>query len=221
MSLAVLAPYRADTERRARIQATTRRLWAQQGVEVVYADDGLSGPLFSYARAANRARAMTDAKVLVAYNVDALPLHPDALLEVEALLTGGCPWSVLFDGQRHFTEAQTEQLLNGASPGVVGPPAGGYAMGREALLAVRSEVWDDLRGMDERFVGWGPEDLAWHRVLQTVHPDGNDAPRHGLFHSLSHPYAPRTAFGANDRLWRTYPTSASPEAMRGWYLGRP
>lgn len=221
MSLAVLAPYRADTEQRARIQATTRRLWAEQGVEVVYADDGLTGPLFSYARAANRARRQTDADVLVVYNVDALPLPVSALDELDALLSGGCPWSSLFEGQVRFTLEQTARLLVGERPEDVGPPGGRTDMGREALLAVRADVWDDLRGMDERFVGWGPEDAAWHRVLSTVHPQGNDVPKYGYFWSLHHPEAPRSALGETLRLWRSYPSGLSPEAMRAWYLSRP
>lgn len=217
MSLAVLAPYRADTAQRQRIQARTRELWSEQGIEVVYADDGLNGPLFSYARAANRARQMTDAKVLIVYNVDALPLPAYALDSLEALLVGGTPWSVIFDGQQSFTPEQTEFILAGQD---AGPPRGLKAMGREALLAIRADVWDDLRGMDERFVGWGPEDLAWHRVLKTVHPDGNDIPAYGLFQSLWHPDAPRNAFPDNDRLWKTY-LAHDAATMRDFYLGRP
>lgn len=220
MSLAVLAPFRADTERRAAIQATTKRLWADQGIDVIYADDGLNGPLFSYARAANRARRMAGAvDVLVVYNVDALPLSVAELAEVEAILNG-VAWSVLFRGQRQFTEEQTRRIIAGVDPAGVGLPAGPQAEGREALLAVRADVWDDLRGMDERFVGWGPEDKAWHHVLRTIHPDGWDIPRHGYFRSLAHPWAPRTANDSLMALWRTYPRDLSPAEMRAWYLAR-
>ena len=221
MSLAVLAPYRADTPQRAQIQQFPRGLWAAQSVEVAYADDGLDGPLFSYARAANRARQMVDAKVLVVYNVDAMPLTPEALAALEADLVGGMPWSVIFAGQQRFTQHQTARLLRGTAPRIVGSAQGQVCMGREALLAVRADVWDDLRGMDERFVGWGPEDLAFHHVLKTIHPGGNDVPAHGLFQSLWHPEAPRTAFADNDRLWQAYRRRRHAASLREFYLGRP
>lgn len=220
MSLAVLIPYRPDTPRREQVFATTQRLWARLPVEVCVADDGLTG-LFSYARAANRARAKTDAKTLVVYNADALPLPLASLQRLEALLLSGTPWSVIFPGQHRFTVAQTARLIAGAEPDEVGPPDGDIAMGREALLAVRADVWDDLRGMDERFVGWGPEDRAWHQVLRTVHPDGCDIPAEPPFQSLWHPETPRTAHHAGMALWRSYPSNVDPAAMRAWYLSRP
>lgn len=221
MSLAVLAPFRADTDYRARVQKTTRRLWAAQGVEVIYADDGLRGEFFSYARAANRARAMTDADCLLVYNCDALPLPAAALEELEAKLTSGLPWSVLFEGQRKFTPQQTERLIAGAELWHVGEPGASVAMGREALLGIRADVWDDLRGMDERFIGWGPEDVAWHHVLRTVYPDGCDEPAHGFFWALWHPEAPMSAWDRNSQLWKSYPRDVDAETMRAFYRGRP
>lgn len=218
MTLAVLAPYRADTPHREAIQVTTRRLWAEQGVEVVYADDGLDG-LFSYARAANRARKMTDADHLLIYNVDALPLPSAALAALEQVLSDA-PWSVVFEGQRRFTPAQTEWLLRGATPEQVGEPGGEICWGREALPAVRASVWDELRGMDERFIGWGAEDLAFHHVLRELFPTGNDQPRFGLFRSLWHPDTPRSASPTNYGMWDRY-RGLTGAALRAFYLGRP
>ena len=216
----MLVPYRPDTERRERIFETTSRLWARHGCEVVVADDGLSGDLFSYARAANRARAMTDADILIVYNVDALPLPAASLKRLHHLLSSGTPWSVIFSGQQRFTMDQTFRLLAGEEPTDVGPAEGDVFAGREALLAVRADVWDDLRGMDERFIGWGPEDTAWHHVLRTVAPEGCDTPAEGLFQSLWHPEAPRSAFTTGMRLWQTYPSNVDGPTMRTWYVSR-
>lgn len=221
MSLAVLIPYRPDSVHRERIYETTSRLWAQVDVEVVYADDGLDGELFSYARAANRARARTSADVLLTYSVDALPLPAASLARLDALLSSGVQWSTVFTGQRRFTAVQTERLLTGVDPAEVGDPTGDVAMGREALLAVRAEVWDDLRGYDERFIGWGPEDFAFHHVLGTVYPDGCDEPQEGLFRTLWHPETLRWRTAELFELWNSYPRHLDAAAMRAWYLARP
>lgn len=213
MSLAVLIPYRPDTPERVDIQATTAALWRRQGVEPIYADDGLIG-LFSYARAANRARARTDAEYLLVYNTDALPLSMASLERIEKLLASGVPWTAVFEGQRRFTTIQTDRLIDGEDPFDVGPAEGDIAMGREALPAVRADVWDDLGGMDERFVGWGPEDFAFHRALRLIYPDGCDEPAEGLFQSLWHPDAPRSAFNANSALWHAYLQHTDAAAMR-------
>jgi len=213
VSLAVLIPYRPDTPERVDIQATTAALWRRQGVEPIYADDGLIG-LFSYARAANRARARTDAEYLLVYNTDALPLSMASLERIEKLLASGVPWTAVFEGQRRFTTIQTDRLIDGEDPFDVGPAEGDIAMGREALPAVRADVWDDLGGMDERFVGWGPEDFAFHRALRLIYPDGCDEPAEGLFQSLWHPDAPRSAFNANSALWHAYLQHTDAAAMR-------
>jgi hypothetical protein len=97
---------------------------------------------------------------------------------------------------------------------------GDVAMGREALLGVRADVWDDLRGYDERFIGWGPEDCAFHYVLRTLYPAGCDNPTEGLFQSLWHPPTSRDAFGKLDRLWRMYQRHTDPGILRAWYLSR-
>lgn len=220
MSLAVLIPYRPDGEQRERIYAATSKLWAQQGVAPIYADDGLHG-LFSFARAINRARTATDAAHLLIYNVDSLPLPPTSLDRIEQQLREGTPWIALFDGQQRFTHEQTERLMAGDDPASVGPAAGQICPGREALLAIRADVFDDVRGMDERFIGWGPEDMAFHRVLRLLYPTGCDAPEHGLFQSLWHPDVPRTMWGANVALWRRYEHKTNAAAMRHWYLARP
>jgi hypothetical protein len=222
VKLAILIPYRPDTPQRERIQATTSRLWAEQGIEPIYSDDGLDGPLFSFARAANRARAQSEADCLIVYNVDALPLSGEALGRIVFGLADGVPWTAIFEGQRHFTPEQTEQLLAGENPVTqVGPPRGPIAMGREALLGIRADVFDDLRGYDERFVGWGLEDFAIHRVLSLLYPDGCDEPEYGLFQSLWHPHAPRTRFDANNALWHRYLAIEDPAEMRAFYLSRP
>lgn len=224
MNLAVLIPYRPDNEHRTRIHAFTSKLWAHTGLEVHWPSDDLTGP-FSLARAANLGRHMTDADAVLIYGVDHIPPSPEHLTTLMERLNAGCPWTFMHTGQHRYTEEQTEALLQGATLADVGDPAGTKAYGMSFAVAVRTDVWDYLRGMDERFIGWGPEDGAWHAVLNAYRPDGNPRPITGRCPALWHPvvstYAQTRAAGLE--LWNTHyrPWLNAPDRLLHKYLQRP
>lgn len=215
MKLSVLIPYRPDCEARERIHAYTAKAWRTTGLEVVYASDGLTG-LFSFSQAINNARRMATGDRFLSFSVDALPPSVNALGRVISVLDR-FPWAACWPGQIRFSEQQTDKILRGQHPKMVGLPVGGRSMGREALVAVRGEVWDELTGYDERFVGWGPEDKAWHFALKQFYPGGYDVPFADYFRTLSHPTTPREMLTANVNLFKEYRRHKGP-AFRSWYL---
>lgn len=220
MKLSVLIPYRPDTTHRERIYHYTSRLWKDTGVEVIYADDGLSGPLFSFPKAINAARRKATGNCFLSYSVDALPPDPKVLTALAARLKA-IPWIAGWRGQIRFNEPQTESLLAGLTPAHVGHPAGGICIGKEALVAVRADVWDTLGGYDEAFVGWGPEDKAWHLALTTLFPTGVDWPSGDLWQSLWHPSTPRTMLETNVALFKEYRKwAANPVDFKRWHSTR-
>lgn len=226
MRLAVLIPYRPDNPHRADIQRFTSGLWAQTGLEVHYPNDGRTG-IFSYAQAANRGRHMTDADAVLMFGVDHIPPTPDVWTALLERLEAGCPWTFLYTGQHRYTEDQTDALLHrGATLEQVGPPAGTKGYGMSWAVAVRTDVYDHLRGYDERFIGWGPEDGAFHAVLNAYRPDGNPKPVAGrrgpaLWHPVVTTYAQTRAAGLE--LWNTHyrPWLNHPDQLLRKYLQRP
>lgn len=195
-------------------------MWRNSGVEVIYSDDGLTG-LFSFAKAINRARKRAKGDCFLSYSVDALPPTKKTLEHLTTMLANGIPWVAGWKGQTRFTEIQTSFILGGADPDHVGTPGGGISIGREALVAVRADVWDALGGYDERFVGWGPEDKAWHLALQTVFPSGCDEASEELFPTLWHPATPRTLLQQNIDLFREYRRQAKDDVgFLRWYSSR-
>jgi hypothetical protein len=222
MKLSVLIPYRPDSEHRARLYEATRAMWEKTGIEVIYASDGGSG-LFSYARAINAARRQATGDWFLSYSVDALP-PSKGLLGFLAEMLKSRPWAACMLGQNRFNHHQTELILRGEPPRSkhVGPPAGGIAYGPEAILAVRADVWDSMRGYDEGFVGWGPEDKAWHLALKTIFPSGWDLPTDEFFRTLWHPPVSRSMLPQNMELFREYQLRAGgdPVEFRRWYFSQ-
>jgi hypothetical protein len=196
-------------------------MWEASGIETLYqSDDAPRGSLFSYAKAINLARKKATGDWFLSYSVDALPPSKGILGLLDEMIRHR-PWVAGFHGQVRFDYHQTELILRGTHPRdkMVGQPAGGVCIGREALVAVRADVWDDLGGYDERFIGWGPEDKAWHHALKTIFPNGWDHPTDEFFRTLWHPPVTREKLPCNQQLFQEYLRHDSdPMSFRRWYF---
>lgn len=58
------------------------------------------------------------------------------------------------------------------------------------------EAWEATGGMDERFAGWGSEDVAYMRAVDTLF-----SPHKTLARSVCHLYHPRIGADVTDRKW--------------------
>lgn len=86
-----------------------------------------------------------------------------------------------------------------------------------SCYAVPRALWDAVGGFDDRFVGWGFEDLAFMHACRTL---AGVSRVEGVVYHLWHP-RPREAqegqrhYGANEALWRRYTAAdGDPDAMR-------
>lgn len=186
--ISVLIPWRSSEPERVRAWEFLRPLWEQLDVQLCVADDGLTGP-FSVARAINRARRMASGDMLVLYGADHIP--PDkARLDWIADRLQAHPWTAVYGSVRIFNPHGTDLIIHGWDPAdCFGWTHTTIAM-CTGILAMRTSVFDDVGGMDERFRGWGAEDSALRFVLRHLHPDGNDTGEGELW-SLFHHEAPR------------------------------
>lgn len=186
--ISVLIPWRSVEPARVRAWHHLRPQWEKLGVELCVADDGLSGP-FSVSRAINRARAMATGDTLVVYGADHVPPDEARLDWIDKRLAAH-PWTAVYASVRIFSDYGTALICRGADPAdCVGWTWTTIAM-CTGILAMRADVFDDIGGWDERFVGWGAEDSAVRLVLRTLYPDGNDTGEGELW-SLFHHEAPR------------------------------
>lgn len=74
------------------------------------------------------------------------------------------------------------------------------------LNAIARPLWDRLDGMDERFSGWGMEDVAFYRAAHTL--SGASVRIEGVAWHLWHPPADHSEGGANPALLARYAAAA-------------
>lgn len=213
-SACVVIPWRTDHGWREQLFAWVLAAWESTGLDVAIGtpDDGP----FNCSQALNRARAKTDADLLIVAAAD----HVPDLAAVHTALEQRAPWTPLFAATAGVSRATTEHLLAGrlTAADVRGLTVS-HAPFCTALLAVRSEVWDEAGGWDERFVGWGCEDTAFRLVLDTLHPDPPQPTATTI--ALWHEAAPRDHFDANAALLGGYiAASGDPDAMRAYLASR-
>lgn len=221
MSSVVLVPRRRDHGHRDRLWAYCESLWLAGGWNVVTGSHETDGP-FSAAHAFNRAaRTAIDTlhpDVLVLMGADHVPDHYAAEAAVRAARSHG--WAPVFASTGGISRTSTERLLTGeTAPSQVRPVQ--VAPFCTALLAVRTDVWTEIGGFDERFAGWGCEDVAFRMVLDTLYPDPPKPDPNSIVYALWHEAAPRDCFLANATLIGEYHTAAAagPEAMRSYLAG--
>jgi hypothetical protein len=116
-----------------------------------------------------------------------------------------------------LNEAQTEHVLARGPwwDSVVGPdngrPEGINTFWAAPPLLVHRETFERLGGMDERFRGWGSEDVAFARALVTE--AGSAGVVRGRCHHLWHP---RRGRSGND-LWEGQTSTKANEALAAEY----
>jgi hypothetical protein len=211
--ISVLIPFRGDGAQRDRLWAHCRNLWAQLPVELVVGEDSGDAP-FNVSRAFNDAASRASGDIFMLYGADQLPDLDRILWASEQLETHA--WCALYAGTGAYSQASTEALLNGY--GWDRAVFDQWAPFCTGILAVTRETWADVNGMDERFFGWGCEDVALRVALTTLHGDTPEPS--GNLRCLWHPAASRERFDANAAMIGAYDVAASdPELMRELIAG--
>jgi hypothetical protein len=166
----VLVPRRAGVPDRDELWKFTEAWWAHMAPDwPIVVGDHDEGP-FNRARALNRAAAAAGE-----WDV-AVILDADMLVGVEqvekaiavALETGGP--ALAYTENVRLTPGASKRIMAGwrgdwRSRGCV---AHVYTDMCSAIVVVTRKLWDDVRGFDEGFVGWGYEDNAFMAAAETM-----------------------------------------------------
>jgi hypothetical protein len=224
MTVAVIMPLSPASAERFRVAS-----WVLQRLRLSHPDwpvivgDTARRP-WSKSHAVNSAVGRTDADVLVIHDADVI-VCAEALAGAVEQVRNGWPWALPHGTVYRLPEGATAEVLAQpptavdltSPPAVHGhtytrPPYEGVPGG--GLFVVSRTAWDTVSGFDERFIGWGSEDVSLGWALDTLagtHWRGTDP----LWH-LWHPIEPRTIeMYDNQRLEERYRhANGNVEAMR-------
>lgn len=210
MRFAVFAPYWGADEKRERNWRIVRRQFAVWGWDVTHSDLGQDR-----ARARNEAARSCEWDVGLFCDADILlgsRQQGEAAL-FRAYTTGA--YTVAYSTLHYLTEEGSEAVERGFSPENAAYDES-VALTWECCFAVRRDVWDEVGGFDERFVGYGHQGTAFYYAASTL---AGRARITGTAFHLAHDLVDRDAepnFLANTELCERYrAASGSSTAMRG------
>lgn len=168
MDCAVLVPRRRADEHREAAWRHVRGIYRAGGFPIVTGASP-AGP-FNRSAAINRAarRALAQgAEVLVVADGDTVV---DPAQVRSAVLMAGATGTVTFAFHRYaaLDRPGTAKVLAGYDGSWEPHVAYEYENTASSCLAVRADLWAELGGFDESFVGWGWEDVAFSLAAQTL-----------------------------------------------------
>ena len=161
----ILVPRRGDGGWRDRCWEYVRAWWTRLAIGPIHEGDG--GSPFNRAAARNAAaRLAGDWDVAVFADADTIMFDPTPLaLAISAAATSG---KVILPHDQYvaLTPRGTSRLLYGhAWQDYVKVRREAAPLG---IVVVPRSAWDTLHGFDERFTGWGGEDVAFRIAAQAL-----------------------------------------------------
>lgn len=187
MRVVVLVPRRAGEPHRDRVWAWARGWWARNFSDwEVFEGHHDDGP-FNRAAAINAAaQAAGDFEVAIVADADSI-VDPETLERASRRAAHAWRVVIAFERFAHLTRAMTDRIMAGYTgswePGVDWSMTGTCS----SMLAVPRVLWDAAGGFDDRFVGWGWEDVAFAHAALTFGGDLDRMP--GTLWHLWHPPA--------------------------------
>lgn len=171
----------------------------------------------------SKGRALADGvarathEVLVIADADSIT-EPEVLNEAVIRVAAGAPWVVPHKMVYRLSRAHTARVYAGRKPSTGGTSRSPYTgvLGGGITVLTRA-AWNTVGGIDERFIGWGGEDLAFGWALETLcgPPVRLSAPLFHLWHPQEVKGAHRRGSPESEALAGRYKDArGNPEAMR-------
>lgn len=197
MTVSVIVPRRAGDKRRDAVWAWLKPRWEREhpGWQLVEGHDDPTGP-FNRSRAINRGASEATGDVLVIADGDTFT-DPVTLTETTEHATDGRFW-LAYSRYHYLNRPMSDQIMDGYQ--------GDWFAGVEftmtntcsSMIVLTRGLFDQVHGFDERFEGWGFEDVAFSHACQTF--GGGLARTQADVWHLWHPPSPEN--NRNSPIWR-------------------
>lgn len=213
--ISLLVPFRPNsaTRHRTRIWKWLEKYWRHELPDAEIVIGRSKGAAFSKTEAVNDAASRARGRIFVILDSDAY-VRGESILDCaraieEASRRGHKLWFIPYRNLYRLTEASTELVLNSdprlpyrfPSP----PPLGevestvgsmhGHHFGAMIQIMPR-EAFETVGCMDTRFRGWGGEDVAFLRALDTLY-----AKHKSIKADVLHLWHPSIGSSVYDRMW--------------------
>lgn len=203
--ISVLVPFRSDNGQRDILWNHCRKLWSVLPVELVIGEDPLTDHPFSFARGINNAASKATGNIFIVFGADQLPDWDRIEWAAQQLETH--QWCALYANTTGYGQTSTNAILSGYLPDRV--PHGSWAPFCTGIIAVRAESWVNF---DERFEGWGGEDVAWRMTLEALYGPAPEPT--GTLKCLFHEPASKEHTDSNYALIGEYMTAVKNGTIR-------
>lgn len=180
VNVAAIIPYRPEDRERERNWECTRLQWLRLGWKAYIGDH--DGQPFSRSRAINNAAKQAgDVDVFCIADVDFL-FGGDQAEEAAEVAFRECAHVVPYSTMHVLGPAETKKVRDGQSPETV-PILDSFSLSWVCAAMVSRELFERVKGFDERFIGYGEEDLGFVASTGTL---GVKMRVNGLAYHLSH-----------------------------------
>jgi hypothetical protein len=181
MTTSILVPFRTgDCPHRDAAWGHVRRRYESWPIHV-----GSCAGEWSKGSALAAARAGTSADVLVLADADSFVDADTLRAAINLVESRAVGWVVPHRTVYRLNQKETSRVLAGAQPRLGATIRAPYpAVAGGGITVVAASAFDDVRGVDDRYLGWGGEDLSFGWALETLagQPARLDAPLVHLWH---------------------------------------
>lgn len=166
--IVILVPRRADHAERDRLWSYCRARWSTDFPDWRIVEGHHDAGPFNRSAAVNAAADLAgDWRAAIIIDADVLPDRNAIESAIEVALAGRRA-AIGYNRRLHLTAKGTTRVLDGyrgnweplLKHDLRDAVSGAFAIGRD--------LWEDVGGFDELFVGWGWEDVAFHIATETV-----------------------------------------------------